>query len=172
MELSTRLALRTGALFAGLCLVALPASQQGLGSASFPLRVEVGPECDVSISEAGAGSGQAEERYRWISGTLGVRYRVRTGAAGGGGAIHLRLGGLGDAAAVAYNVSVNGIGAAVAGDEPLAATGAVEVPVVSFGPNQHTTSRGDTASVAWRVRYPAAQDRVPVPTPQVRCTVH
>ncbi|HVX65799.1 MAG TPA: hypothetical protein VHA11_04310 [Bryobacteraceae bacterium] len=172
MDFPTRLALRTSVLFTGMCLLAHPASQQGLNSTSIPLRVVVGPECDVRISGTGAGAGETEGAYRWIAGSLRLRYKIRTGAASGGGAIHMRLAPLGESAAVAYSVAVKGAGAPVNAEQPLTGSGTPEFVVVRFGPDQHTGSRGDTASVSWRVRYPAAQERSPMPAPHVRCTAY
>jgi hypothetical protein len=172
MESSTRLALRIGVVFAGICLLAQPAAQKELGSASVPLRVDISPECDAGITRTNAEPARTDEQQRFVSGTVGIRYRIRTGKMGGGGALHLRLDGMRNAASVSYRVSLEGTGTAASGEEPVAASGSTEMIVVRFGPNQHSASRGDYAAVAWQVRYPESQDHTPAPAPQVSCRVH
>ncbi len=172
MDHAMSLARRTGVLLAGVYMLAQPASQREFGSASVPLRVEIQPECDVAINEIGLASRRTERDREVLSGSVAFRYRVRTGAGGGGGAIQLRLHGLADSSRVNYRASLRGAGAAETGEQVAPAGGVAELTVVNFGPNQHSSSRGDLGSVTWNVYLPEPGAGAPVPSPRLSCEAH
>ncbi len=169
MAFSAPIVARSCALLAAMYMAAQPAPSGDSGSATVPLRVAVEPECDVNLSDARAGAEARGPGYRSVSGAARFRYRIRTASPSGSGAVYFRMDGLEEGGTLSYSSTLQGTGTPGSGEQRVDAGVATEVVVARFGPNQHTSTRGDAGSVVWQIRYPSAQSGAPAPVPQLRC---
>lgn len=124
-----------------VALTSVPVRPQQSGHSTFRLRIE--PNCSIPNSTTELSDHQDDGVLRGVS---TFRYKLRTSGSGGA-SIQLKLAQPG--AQFSYVVRLRGV-AAYSGSQVIPESGSVTV--AQFGPNSHSSKKGDTGTITWSLQ--------------------